>query len=133
MRRKVLFVEDHDSLRYVIGAFLSKNFEVTGAKNGLEAMSHLSQGLVPDAIITDALMPLMNGFQFLANLQCSGMYAGIPVIVISGSCNDEEELRFKQLGVDGYFQKPFSPVQLQDRLLQITAGKSTNPKPAISK
>lgn len=124
MHRKVLLVEDHDSLRYVIGAFLSKRFEVTGAKNGLEAMGYLSQGLVPDVIVTDALMPCLNGFQFLANLQCSGMYAGIPVIVISGSCSEEEELRFKQLGVDDYFRKPFNPVQLQDRLLQITARNS---------
>ena len=120
MHRKVLLVEDHDSLRYVIGAFLSRRFEVTGAKNGLEAMSFLGQGLQPDAIVTDAMMPGLNGFQFLANLRCSGLFANIPVVVISGSCNEEEELHFKQLGVYDYFRKPFSPVQLQNRLLEIT-------------
>lgn len=120
MNRKILLVEDHDSLRQVIGTFLSRNFEVTGAKNGLEAMSCLSQGLIPDVIVTDALMPDLNGFQLLANLRCSGMYANIPVVVISGSCNDDEELRFKQLGVREYFRKPFSPVHLKDRLEQIT-------------
>ena len=121
MNRKILLVEDHDSLRQVIGAFLSSRFDVTGAKNGLEAMSRLSQGFIPDVIVTDAVMPGLNGFQLIANLRCSGMYASIPVIVISGSCNDEEELRFKQLGVNGYFRKPFNPVHLQDRLIQITA------------
>ncbi|HRI60829.1 MAG TPA: response regulator [Saprospiraceae bacterium] len=120
MNRRILLVEDHDSLRQVIGAFLSKRFDVTGAKNGLEAMSRLSNGLLPDAILTDVFMPGLNGFQFLANLQCSGIYANIPVVVMSGSCDEEEELRFKQLGVDNYFRKPFNPVQLQDCLIRIT-------------
>ncbi|MBV6439625.1 MAG: Chemotaxis protein CheY [Saprospiraceae bacterium] len=120
MNRKILLVEDHDSLRQVIGAFLSNCFDVTGAKNGLEAMSHLSRGFVPDVIVTDAMMPGLNGFQFLANLRCSGLYANIPVVVISGSCNDEEAARFQQLGVRAYFRKPFNPVQLQERLAQIT-------------
>jgi CheY-like chemotaxis protein len=120
MNRKVLLVEDHDSLRQVIGSFLSKRFEVTGAKNGFEAMCRLSQGLMPDVIVTDAMMPDLTGFQLLAHLRCSGMYADIPVIVISGSCNEEEEERFKQLGIQDYFRKPFSPTQLQNRMLQIT-------------
>lgn len=119
MNRKILLVEDHDSLRQVIGAFLSHRFEVTGAKNGLEAMGHLSQGFLPDVIVTDAMMPGLNGFQFLANLRCSGMYSNIPVVVITGSCNDDEAARFRQLGVRDYFHKPFNPLQLQERLAQI--------------
>lgn len=120
MNRKILLVEDHDSLRQVIGAFLSGRFDVTGAKNGLEAMGHLSQGFAPDVIVTDAAMPGLSGFQFLANLRCSGMYAHIPVVVISGSCNDDDAQRFQQLGIQDYFRKPFNPVQLQERLVQIT-------------
>ncbi|GAB4493614.1 MAG: hypothetical protein OHK0019_17950 [Saprospiraceae bacterium] len=120
MNRKILLVEDHDSLRQVIGNFLSIHFDVTGAKNGLEAMCLLSQGLFPNAIVTDALMPDLNGFQLLASLRCSGMYAHIPVVVMSGSCNDDEELHFRQLGVSAYFRKPFSPVQLREHLQRIT-------------
>jgi CheY-like chemotaxis protein len=113
-------VENHDSFRYLIGAFLSGQFDVNGAKNGLEAMSRLSQGLLPDVIVTDARMPDLNGAQLLANLRCSGMFAHIPVIVISSSDSQEEELHFKELGARDYFRKPFDPVRLQDRLLQIT-------------
>lgn len=120
MNRKVLLVEDHDSLRRVIGAFLSEQFEVTGARNGLEAMSHLSQGFHPDVIVTDTQMPDLNGFQLLANLRCSGMYAGIPVVVIGSSGDSEEEHRLRNAGVDHYFRKPFSPVQLQECLMRIT-------------
>lgn len=119
MNRKVLLVEDHDSLRNLIGVFLSKQFEVTGAKNGLEAMCRLSNGLLPDVIVTDAGMPGLNGIQLLANLRCSGMFSDIPVIVIGNPENEEEEQHFKQLGAHDYFRKPFSPVKLQDRLMQI--------------
>ena len=46
--------------------------------------------------------------------------ADIPVIVISGSCNDEEEKHFRQLGAHAYFRKPFNPIQLREHLIQIT-------------
>lgn len=116
----MLLVEGHDSLRRLIGAFLSQQFEVAGAKNGLEAMSRLSQGFFPDVIVTDARVPDLGGTQFLANLRCSGLFADIPVVVIGGSDNDGEEQRFKQLGARDYFRKPFSPVKLQDSLLRLT-------------
>lgn len=120
MNRKVLLVEGNDSLRRLVGAFLSQQFEVAGAKSGLEAMNRLSQGFFPDAIVTDARVPDLGGVQFLSNLRCSGMFADIPVVVISGSDSDGEELHFKQLGVRDYFRKPFSPEKLQEALLRLT-------------
>lgn len=119
MNKKILLVEDHDGLRRLIGTFLSKQFDVIGAKNGLEALGKLSQGFFPDAIVTDVRMPDLNGTQLLSQLQCSGLFADIPVVVISGSENDDER-HFKQLGARDYFRKPFSPVKLKDCLIQIT-------------
>ncbi|MCB0527464.1 MAG: response regulator [Saprospiraceae bacterium] len=119
MKRKILIVEDHDSLRYLMGAFLSRQFEVVGAKNGLDAMSWLGKGQLPDVIVTDMSMPALNGAELLDNLRCSGLYADIPVVVISGREDDEEEKRIKQLGARAYLRKPFSPTELQDRLLQL--------------
>ncbi len=118
MNKKVLIVEDHDSLRYIIGAFLSKNFEVVGARNGLEAMSWLSKGVMPDVIVSDSCMPELDGATFLSNLRCSGLFSKIPVVIISGA-DSEDEQRFQQLGISAYFRKPFNPVHLQDQLIQI--------------
>lgn len=118
MNKKVLIVEDHDSLRYIIGAFLSKNFEVVGARNGLEAMSWLSKGVLPDVIVSDACMPELDGATFLSNLRCSGLFSKIPVVIISGS-DSEDEQQFQKLGISAYFRKPFNPVLLQDQLIQI--------------
>lgn len=121
MNRSLLLVEDHDGLRRIIGSFLSEKFNVVGAKNGLEAMSWLSKGVMPDIIVTDSAMPEIDGATLLSNLRCSGLWADIPVVVLgSGSSDDAaEEQRFKMLGAYEYFAKPFSPSRLQDRLMDI--------------
>lgn len=121
MNRSLLLVEDHDGLRRIIGSFLSEKFDVVGAKNGLEAMSWLSKGVMPDIIVTDSAMPEIDGAALLSNLRCSGLWADIPVVVLgSGSSDDAAEAqRFKMLGAYEYFAKPFSPTQLQERLMDI--------------
>lgn len=114
-------MEDHDGLRRIIGHFLSEKFEVIGAKNGLEAMSWLSKGMMPDIIVTDASMPELDGAALIAQLRCTGLWADIPVVVMgSGSGEEEAEAKtFRQLGAYEYFGKPFSPTRLKDRLLDI--------------
>ncbi len=122
MTRSLLLVEDHDGLRKIIGNFLSDKFDVLGAKNGLEAMSWLSKGVMPDVIVTDTSMPELDGAALLSNLRCSGLWADIPVVVLgSGTNGDEhaEEHLYRNLGAYDYFAKPFSPTQLQDRLIDI--------------
>jgi len=121
MNRRLLLVEDHDGLRRIIGNFLSDKFDVVGAKNGLEAMSWLSKGVMPDVIVTDSAMPVLDGAALLSNLRCSGLWADIPVVVLGSGNSDDgaEEHRFKMLGAYEYFAKPFSPIRLQDRLMDI--------------
>ena len=120
MLRKVLLVEDHDNARRLLGNFLSEQFEVIGAKNGLEAMTWLSKGLSPDVIITDNDMPEMDGDDLLRQLRCTGLWSNIPVIVIASS-NDNAQTadHFKSLGASEIFAKPFNPMVLQERIFQI--------------
>ena len=119
MSRRLLLVEDHDGLRRVIGNFLSEKFDVLGAKNGLEAMSWLSKGIMPDVIVTDSAMPELDGEALLSNLRCSGLWADIPVVVLGSNEDEAEEGRFRMLGAYEYFAKPFSPTKLQNRLMDI--------------
>ncbi|MDX2279664.1 MAG: response regulator [Saprospiraceae bacterium] len=116
MKRRVLVVDDHDGFRNLIGNFLSKKFEVISAKNGLDAMTVLNKGLIPDIIVTDTRMPEINGEQLLYNLRCSGMYGNIPVWVMSEHGREEEEVYFRNLGASGYLRKPFNPTVLQEQL-----------------
>lgn len=120
MLRRVLLVEDHDSLRRLLGNFLSDSFDVVGAKNGLEAITWLSKGVVPDIILTDNEMPEINGADLLRQLRCTGLWSNIPVVVM-GEVEDstQETLRYKSLGASAFFNRPFSPITLQEKLLQI--------------
>lgn len=120
MNRRLLIVEDHDSLRLLMSSFFSKSFEVISAKNGLEAMTWLTKGVIPDLILTDARMPELSGIQLLSNLRCSGLYRHIPVVVVSGHQNEDEEHTFRQLGARDVIRKPFNPVKLREQLKQIS-------------
>lgn len=120
MLRRVLLVEDHDSLRHLLGKFLSDKFEVVGAKNGLEAMTWLSQGIMPDIIITDNEMPEIDGANLLRQLRCTGLWSNIPVVVL-GEVEDsaQETIRYKSLGALDFIRKPFNPMALQEKIIQI--------------
>ncbi len=120
MLRRVLLVEDHDSLRQLLGKFLSNKFEVVGAKNGLEAMTWLSKGMVPDVIITDNEMPEIDGADLLRQLRCTGLWANIPVVVL-GEVEDSasETIRYKSLGAKDFIKKPFNPMALQEKIIQL--------------
>ena len=121
MLRRVLLVEDHDSLRCLLGSFLSDSFDVVSAKNGLEAMTWLYNGLMPDVIVTDNDMPELDGLDLLRQLRCTGLWSDIPVVVLGKSTNSEQESqRFKNLGAQDFVKKPFSPHDLQAKLLRIT-------------
>lgn len=120
MLRKVLLVEDHDSLRCLLGKFLSEKFDVVSARDGLEAMSWLSTGMVPDVIVTDHDMPEMNGAELLNQLRCTGLWSKIPVVVLgTDDAQKQDYLYFKTLGAQHFFKKPFSPIALQEKLLQL--------------
>lgn len=120
MLRKVLLVEDHDNARILLGNFLSEKFEVTGARNGLEAMTWLHKGLSPDIIITDNEMPEMDGNDLIRQLRCTGLWSDIPVIVLSQTNSGTDAAGyFKSLGVSECFTKPFNPLALQEKILQI--------------
>ncbi|MCB0524587.1 MAG: response regulator [Saprospiraceae bacterium] len=121
MLRRVLLVEDHDGFRQVLGKFLSEKFDVIGAKNGLEAISWLSNGLVPDVIVTDKDMPEIDGSELLQQLRASGIWSQVPVVVI-GESNDGAEAGhyYRSLGAQEYFSKPFDPFQLQEKLLKLS-------------
>ena len=117
-QKKALVVEGNDTLRQFIGTFLSAQFDVAIARTGLEAMSRLGNGFIPDIIITDTQVTDITGAAFLANLRNSGLFGNIPVVAI-GDADPEAEEQFRSLGVKEYFPKPFNPIRLHDRIIQI--------------
>ena len=80
---KILLVEDEKSIRDLYEIKLTKSgFEVTTAENGGKGLE-LAQKLLPDLILLDVMMPVMNGFEVLKNLREKTETANIPVIILS--------------------------------------------------
>lgn len=121
MRKKALIIEENDSLRHLLSSFLAKEFDALAVRGGFEAMICLHNGFIPDIIVHGKGSSAADDLQLLSNLHCSGMFGSIPVVVIGNPENEEEEQRFRQLGALDYFRKPFNPIALQNRILQLVS------------
>jgi two-component system chemotaxis response regulator CheY len=116
MKKTVLIVEDHDSLRQLLGAYLTRRYRVVAAKNGLEALAWMHKGVIPDAIITDLGMPELDGWSFIAQLQHSGLFCDIPRIVITGEADTLADRYTAGYDMDFLLKKPFNPTVLEEKL-----------------
>lgn len=116
MKKKILLIDDIKEFRALVKIFLSDKFEIVTAKDGLEALAYLENGLVPDAIVTDLMMPRLDGYQLISRLKNNKQYKEIPVIVLSNIDKHTEREKLQQSGICGYLIKPFSPNELRENL-----------------
>jgi len=108
-KKKILLVEDTIEILQNLAEFLQmEGFEITTAGNGKEALLKLSVE-VPDLIITDLLMPQMDGFEFIKELRKQKAWSKIPVLVFSAKPL-EDEMGIEEIGADRFMLKP-SPVE----------------------
>lgn len=117
-RHLVLLVEDNLEMRYYLREVLSEKVEIAEAENGLKALEWLENN-TPDLIISDIMMPEMDGKQFVAALKYVDKYKKIPVITLSALADKEVQLNMLQLGIDDYIVKPFNAQELRIRVLNL--------------
>jgi DNA-binding response OmpR family regulator len=108
MTDRVLLVEDDDDIREAVGDCLrERGYDVVTAANGLIARDWLrSAGILPNVILLDLMMPVMDGWQFRSEQLRDGALAAIPVIILSGAGDVEKEAA--ALGAAGCVTKPFN-------------------------
>lgn len=112
----VLVVDDESDLRTFLEALLiDAGYRVQTAANGLEALERM-QGHVPDALLLDLNMPVLDGFGVLERVRAAPRLALVPVIILSGHDDGENVTRGLELGADEYLLKPFSTWELVARL-----------------
>lgn len=105
---KILVIEDENLIRETILEILeSQNFEAVGAPNGQVGVQ-IASAQIPDLILSDVMMPLLNGFEVFAALRSNSATASIPFIFMTGT---EMEKALK-LRADGYLKKPCSATQI---------------------
>lgn len=116
---KVLIVEDHHGLRGYLKQILQARFELLEAENGQEALEILGQHKDCKLVITDIMMPVMDGYELLERLKVEEQYREIPVIVLTAREKEEDQLKAMRLGVDDYLLKPFEEEELLARIHQL--------------
>ena len=101
----ILVVDDDDRIRYLLSTVLRKQgYGVVTAENGKEALRYLKQNPAPRLILSDLVMPDMNGPQFRMALEQDPALAAIPVVIMSGTQNTRAEAFF--LNAAGHLDKP---------------------------
>lgn len=112
----VLLIEDELRLRENLSELLEiHNFEVTIAENGLNGLEKLNL-ITPNIILCDIMMPVLNGYQFLEELNKKEQKKNIPVILISAKIEPEDINLGLALGAVDYLRKPFKISDLVDKI-----------------
>lgn len=103
----VLVVDDHPEIRNVIASIFETDFKVLQSKNGKEALT-LAQKEIPDAIISDIMMPEMDGFEFCKQIKNNELTSFIPIILLTAKTSDATHLEALQSTADAFLTKPFN-------------------------
>src|SRR5437899_1906619 len=114
--RKVLLVDDEDSLRKVVKELLERDgYIVAEARDGAQALDQIDR-VGPDIIVLDLNMPGLDGYGVLSHLRSRPATADIPVIVLTAKGDEDNEVRVFELGADDFLTKPFRARALSARL-----------------
>jgi DNA-binding response OmpR family regulator len=116
MGNRILVVEDDNNIEQLV-TFKLKNsgFVVFNVKNGVEALKFL-KGSAVDLIVTDMMMPVMDGRELVMQLKKDPALRDIPTIMLTSRSLEKEIVDAFSLGVDDYVKKPFSPQELVARI-----------------
>ncbi len=115
--KKVLIVDDFPAMRHSIQVLMSaKGYDATEANNGLEALSVLEKESF-DLIITDLVMPEMDGFDLCEKVKSNKNYKNIPVIILSTQKDVRFIMKALKLGADDYLVKPIES-ELLDKVIE---------------
>lgn len=117
-KESILIVEDNNDLRMFIKAMLNPHFEIVEAGNGLEGYNSAIKE-IPDFIISDIMMPEMDGIELLQKIRTSAETSHIPFILLSAKADIETKLEGLEFGADDYITKPFSVRYLKARINNI--------------
>lgn len=113
MKKTILVVDDERTICMLLENFLSPEHIVVTKSSGLEALNWLDNNL-PDLIISDIQMSIMDGFEFLKEVRLKGFTKHTPVIMLSGRTESKERIKCYQLGAQDYLTKPFNPEELKE-------------------
>jgi len=116
----LLLVEDNVDMRGYIAEILSPQYNVFLAENGKLALEHLKRQTI-DLVISDVMMPEMDGFTLLKIMKSNDLYNDLPVIMLTARAEKSDKLNALIIGVDDYLTKPFIADELKARVKNLLA------------
>ena len=117
-RATILVVEDNDDLRIFLCSILGNEYNVLQAENGQRGLE-IAESDMPDFIITDVMMPVMDGLTMIKKIKQNSDICHIPIIVLSAKASMEDRIEGLKSGIDDYITKPFSATYLKLRVSNI--------------
>ncbi|MEM7379659.1 MAG: hybrid sensor histidine kinase/response regulator transcription factor, partial [Bacteroidota bacterium] len=111
----VLIVEDNKEMRAYIRSLMQADYNILEAENGLEGFD-LAKEKVPDLIISDVMMPKMDGTELCKEVKRNEITAHIPLILLTAKASEEDKIKGLKIEADDYLAKPFNKVELTARV-----------------
>jgi len=123
---RALIVDDSSVMRKIVERSLRQAgidlVEVREAANGAEGLGALGEGGV-DLILCDINMPVMDGLEFLRQIQSVQNAKGVPVVMITTEGSESHVVQALSIGARGYIRKPFTPEQVKEHVIPLLGDK----------
>lgn len=119
----LLVVEDNPEMRLMLKRIISHDYNVITAEDGLDALDMIDRA-TPDIIVSDIMMPRLDGLQLLARIRADRERSHIPFILLTAKASVEEKIQGLEAGADDYLTKPFSASYLKTRIKSLLDRRS---------
>ena len=114
-RPRILLADDNADMRDYVRRLLERRYQVTAVPNGAEALRSARESR-PDLVLSDVMMPVMDGIELLQQLRADESLRTLPVILLSARAGEEATASGLELGADDYLTKPFAARELMARV-----------------
>ena len=112
---RVMLIDDNRDMREYVQRLLARRYQVTAYENGEQALAAVSKN-PPDLVLTDVMMPGLDGFQVVKRLRADPQTAAIPIVMLSARAGEEARTEGMEEGADDYLIKPFTARELMARV-----------------
>jgi two-component system, cell cycle response regulator len=119
----ILLVDDEEDILEFLARVLCKKYSILTAENGQEALDILNNEAV-QLIISDVMMPVMDGFEFCKTVKSNFEYCHIPIILLTAKNTIQSKVDGLELGADAYIEKPFSKEHLQAQIASLLSNRN---------
>jgi len=118
----LLIIDDNEDIRKMVGELLKSDYNILTAANGKEGVK-MAVKYVPDLIICDVMMPVMDGLECCRRLKSELSTSHIPVLMLTACSMDEQRVQGYDSGADGYLSKPFNSAVLKAKCSNLIANR----------